>query len=155
MDFLKYTLTVESSFTVMVTEAVAPEEVFAVMVVVPAVRPLIVVVVSGPAVTLATLVLPLYHVTVSELGVGAAVNVMVLLRPTSYVSPLIVTEPVVVLPPPALEPEGAPVTVIFAVAHVLSATEHAVILADPFFKPSTVPLFTDATVGSELVHFTA
>ena len=106
----------------------------------------------GPAVTLATLVSPLYHVTVPELGVGVAVNVMVLLSSTSCVSLLIVNEPVVVLPPPALEPEGAPVTVIFAVAHrLLSATEHAVIVADPFFKPSTVPLFTDATVGSELV----
>ena len=48
---------VESSFTVMVTEAVAPEEVFAVMVVVPAFRPLIVAVVPGPSVTLATLML--------------------------------------------------------------------------------------------------
>ena len=77
-DFLKYTPTVESSFTVTITEAVAPEGVFAVMVVVPALRPLTVAVLSEPAVTLATLVLPLYHVTVSELGVGVAVNVMVL-----------------------------------------------------------------------------
>jgi len=110
VDFWKYTLMVESSLTVMVTEAVAPEEVFAVMVVVPVFRPVTVVVVLGPAVTPATLVLPLYHVTVSELGVGVAVNVMVLLSPTSYVLPLMVTEPVVELPPPVLQPVGAPLT---------------------------------------------
>ena len=51
---------------------------------------------------------------------------------------------------------GAPVTLTLTVAHFeLSATEHAVIVVEPFFKPSTVPSITEATAESALLHLTA
>ena len=117
VDFLKYTLTVESSFTVMVTEAMALEEVTTVMVDLPVFSPTTVTVLPLPT-TVATLVSPLDHdVMVSLAGFVVAFNSMDLLRPTS-VEPEMATVPVVVLPPlpeppPALQPEGAPLTAMW------------------------------------------
>ena len=107
---------VESSLTVMVTEAMALEEVTTVMVDLPAFLPTTVAFLPS-LVTVATLASPLDHdVMVSLAGSVVAFNLMDLLRPTS-VEPEMVTVPVVVLPPlpeppPVLQPEGAPLTAL-------------------------------------------